>query len=84
MFQEKNLLELNESEMQNIRGAQISMIFQQPQSCLNPVFTIGAQIEEVFQIHGNITKKEAAGKAVELAQSGRYSGCGQKSDRISA
>ena len=66
IFQEKNLLELNESEMQNIRGAQISMIFQQPQSCLNPVFTIGAQIEEVFQIHGKVTKKEAAGKAVEL------------------
>lgn len=66
MFQGKNLLEQNESEMQNIRGAQISMIFQQPQSCLNPVFTIGSQIEEVFQIHGNITKKEAAGKAVEL------------------
>jgi oligopeptide/dipeptide ABC transporter ATP-binding protein len=66
LFQNKNLLEMNETEMQNIRGAQISMIFQQPQSCLNPVFTIGSQIEEVFQIHGKITKKEAADKAVEL------------------
>ena len=66
LFQNKNLLEMNETEMQNIRGAQISMIFQQPQSCLNPVFTIGSQIEEVFQIHGKITKKEAAEKAVEL------------------
>jgi len=66
LFQNKNLLEMNETEMQNIRGAQISMIFQQPQSCLNPVFTIGSQIEEVFQIHGKVTKKEAADKAVEL------------------
>ena len=66
LFQNKNLLKMNETEMQNIRGAQISMIFQQPQSCLNPVFTIGSQIEEVFQIHGKITKKEAADKAVEL------------------
>jgi oligopeptide/dipeptide ABC transporter ATP-binding protein len=66
LFQNKNLLKLNETEMQNIRGAQISMIFQQPQSCLNPVFSIGSQIEEVFQIHGKITKKEAADKAVEL------------------
>ena len=66
LFQDKNLLEMNEREMQNIRGAQISMIFQQPQSCLNPVFTIGSQIEEVFQIHGKITKKEAAEKAVDL------------------
>jgi oligopeptide/dipeptide ABC transporter ATP-binding protein len=66
LFQNKNLLKMNETEMQDIRGAQISMIFQQPQSCLNPVFTIGSQIEEVFQIHGKITKKEAAEKAVEL------------------
>lgn len=66
MFQDKNLLEMNEAEMQNIRGVQISMIFQQPQSCLNPVFTVGAQIEEVFQIHGKITQKEAAEKSVEL------------------
>jgi peptide/nickel transport system ATP-binding protein len=46
LFQNKNLLKLNETEMQNIRGAQISMIFQQPQSCLNPVFNIGSQIED--------------------------------------
>ncbi|MBA4421246.1 MAG: methionine ABC transporter ATP-binding protein [Anaerolinea sp.] len=65
-FLERNLLELGESEMQNVRGAQISMIFQQPQSSLNPVFTIGSQIEEVFQIHGKISKNEAADKAIEL------------------
>lgn len=66
LFNDQNLLEMNEAAMQNIRGAQISMIFQQPQSCLNPVFTVGSQIEEVFHIHGKMTKQEAADKAVEL------------------
>jgi oligopeptide/dipeptide ABC transporter ATP-binding protein len=68
MFQGKNLLEQNEREMQKVRGAEISMIFQQPQSSLNPVFTVGAQVEEVFRIHGNLTKDEAAKKAVDLLQ----------------
>jgi oligopeptide/dipeptide ABC transporter ATP-binding protein len=66
MYQGKDLLSLSESEMEKVRGAQISMIFQQPQSCLNPVFTIGDQIVEVFQIHGGIDKKTAKVKAIEL------------------
>ncbi len=65
-FQGKDLLTLSENEMEKVRGAQISMIFQQPQSCLNPVFTVGDQIVEVFQIHGNIDKKTAKAKAIEL------------------
>jgi len=66
LFQGKDLLELTESEMEKVRGAQISMIFQQPQSCLNPVFTVSDQIIEVFQIHGEIDKKLAKTKAIEL------------------
>ena len=66
LFQRKNLLELDEKEMEKIRGAQISMIFQQPQSCLNPVFTVGDQIVEVFKIHGTLDKKAGEEKAVEL------------------
>lgn len=66
LFQGKNLLELDEKEMEKIRGAQISMIFQQPQSCLNPVFTVGDQIVEVFKIHGTLDKKAGEEKAVEL------------------
>ncbi|HWS24537.1 MAG TPA: ABC transporter ATP-binding protein [Anaerolineales bacterium] len=66
LFGEKDLVPLSDFEMQSIRGASISMIFQQPQSCLNPVYTIGSQIEEVFHIHGRISKKEASKKAVEL------------------
>ena len=68
LFQDKNLLEINEKEMQKVRGAEISMIFQQPQSSLNPVFTVGSQVEEVFRIHGKISKEVAATKAVELLQ----------------
>ncbi len=49
-----------------MRGAHISMIFQQPQSCLNPVFTVGDQIVEVFEIHGKVDKKHAKVKAIEL------------------
>ena len=53
-------------EMVKIRGQQISMIFQQPKSSLNPVFTIGDQIVEVFQIHEKMEKEEARGRAVNL------------------
>lgn len=65
-YEGKDLLELSDREMQNVRGNHISMIFQQPHSCLNPVFTIGSQIVEVFQIHGKVKKKDAWQKAIEL------------------
>lgn len=61
-----DLLKLSESEMVKMRGNLISMIFQQPQSSLNPVFTIGAQIAEVFEIHKDIKKKEAWDEAIKL------------------
>lgn len=66
IFDGQNLVQMDDFAMQRIRGASISMIFQQPQSCLNPVYSIGAQIEEVFHIHGKLTKKEGRTKAVEL------------------
>ncbi len=66
IYEGKNLLELSDSEMQNVRGNHISMIFQQPHSCLNPVFNIGSQIVEVFQIHERIEKKEGWKKAIDL------------------
>jgi len=66
LFNGTNLLELSDDQMEKIRGAQISMIFQQPQSCLNPVFTVGDQIVEVFEIHGTMDKKAGKAKAVEL------------------
>lgn len=61
-----DLLKKNDAEMNQIRGRQISMIFQQPKSSLNPVFTIGDQIVEVFQIHEKMSKELAWEKAVDL------------------
>lgn len=67
MFKDQNLLELDKREMTKMRGDRISMIFQQPQSSLNPVFKVGSQIAEVFHIHDReISKKDAWEKAVEL------------------
>lgn len=66
LFEEKNLLALPESKMVDIRGNQISMIFQQPQSCLNPVFRVGDQLSEVLLIHEDVSKEEAEKRAVEL------------------
>ena len=66
LFKGENLLKKTEKEMDTIRGKQISMIFQQPQTSLDPVYTIANQIAEVFQTHSKIKKKEAEIKAVEL------------------
>jgi oligopeptide/dipeptide ABC transporter ATP-binding protein len=66
LFRSKNLRELSETDIQNIRGNRISMIFQQPQSSLNPVITIGDQLVEVFEIHTSLDEKEAWGKAIDL------------------
>jgi len=65
-FEGKNLLQLPESEMTHMRGNRISMIFQQPQSSLNPVFKVGDQVGEVLQIHQRMGKEQAWEKAVEL------------------
>ena len=61
----KNLLSLDESELQKIRGAEISMIFQEPSSSLNPVYTIGDQISEVFLTHRRETLLNNAIKGIE-------------------
>jgi len=66
IFDNKNLLELNDNEIRNIRGKDISMIFQDNMSSLNPVFTIGNQIIEAIRVHSDISKKEAKMKALEL------------------
>lgn len=67
-FVGRNLLSLSESEMIHIRGNRISMIFQQPQSSLNPVFRVGDQVAEVFRIHHGMNKEQAWDGAVKLLQ----------------
>ncbi|MED1672408.1 ABC transporter ATP-binding protein [Pallidibacillus thermolactis] len=66
LFDGKDLLQLSEKDMRKIRGNEISMIFQEPMTSLNPVFTIGEQISEVYQIHRNLSKREAKEKSIEM------------------
>ncbi len=66
LFNGTNLLDLPESEMIKVRGNSISMIFQQPQSALNPVFRAGEQIGEVLNIHQDLGKEAGRKRAVEL------------------
>ena len=66
LFDEEDLLKLPEKRMMNIRGNRISMIFQQPQSSLNPVFRVGDQITEALRNHQDISNEEAHKRAVEL------------------
>ncbi|MGE3608697.1 MAG: ABC transporter ATP-binding protein [Bacteriovoracaceae bacterium] len=66
LFNGQDLLKFNESQMRDLRGNQISMIFQEPMTSLNPVFKVGDQIAEALQIHKRISKKEAWEKAVDL------------------
>jgi len=65
-FEGRSLLQLPEAEMVKMRGNRMSMIFQQPQSSLNPVFKVGDQVAEVLQIHKKMNKEQAWEKAVEL------------------
>jgi peptide/nickel transport system ATP-binding protein len=62
----KDLVGLPERQMQSIRGRDISMIFQEPMTSLNPVFTVGAQIIEAIMLHQKATKAQARQKAIEL------------------
>jgi oligopeptide/dipeptide ABC transporter ATP-binding protein len=65
-FQGKNLLDYSEREMRHIRGGQISMVFQEPMSSLNPVFTCGNQIVEAITLHQNVRGAEADRLAIEM------------------
>jgi oligopeptide/dipeptide ABC transporter ATP-binding protein len=65
-FEGRNLLELSESEMERIRGNDISMIFQEPMTSLNPLFTVGWQISEAIALHQGLSKRDAWDKAVEM------------------
>lgn len=65
-FQGQELLSLPEAEMRQVRGNKISMIFQEPMTSLNPVFTVGEQIAEAIMLHQNLNKSAANKKVLEL------------------
>jgi peptide/nickel transport system ATP-binding protein/oligopeptide transport system ATP-binding protein len=65
-FAGNRLLDFSEKEMQQIRGNEISMIFQEPMTSLNPVYTVGAQVAEVFRKHQKISKREAIERSIEM------------------
>lgn len=62
----RNLLELNREEMRKMRGNEISMVFQEPMTSLNPVFTIGNQIGEAIRLHQGLNRRETRKKVVEM------------------
>lgn len=66
LFKGRNLMDLSEREMQAVRGAEIALVFQEPMTALNPVFTIGDQIAETLVVHRRATKRQARDEAVEL------------------
>ncbi|MFJ9498766.1 ABC transporter ATP-binding protein [Brevibacillus centrosporus] len=65
-FDGRDILGLSEEEMREIRGNEMAMIFQEPMTSLNPVFTIGDQIGEAVRIHRNYSKAQARARAVEM------------------
>ena len=67
-FQGRDLLALSEAEMREVRGAGISLIFQEPMTALNPVMRAGDQIAEALLVHGKATRAEATARAVELLE----------------
>jgi peptide/nickel transport system ATP-binding protein len=70
-FKGRQLLSVSEREMREIRGAEIALIFQEPMTALNPVFTIGDQIRETLLVHHRVTRRDAHARAVELLEAVR-------------
>jgi oligopeptide/dipeptide ABC transporter ATP-binding protein len=66
LYRGKDLLKLNNEQMRKIRGNEISMIFQEPMTSLNPVFTVGNQIGEAIKLHQGLGKQETRAKTIEM------------------
>jgi peptide/nickel transport system ATP-binding protein/oligopeptide transport system ATP-binding protein len=71
VFNGRDLLSLDERAIREVRGAGISLIFQEPMTALNPVFTVGDQIGEALVVHGRATRREARAAAIELLRAVR-------------
>ena len=68
VFEGEDLLKMDDSEMRNIRGNRIAMVFQEPMTSLNPVLTIGRQLTETLELHQKMNKHQARERAAELLQ----------------
>lgn len=67
-FEGEDVLSYNKKQMEDFRGNKVSMIFQNPMTCLNPVYTIGDQLIEAIRVHSKISQKEAWNKAIEMLE----------------
>ena len=79
LYRGRNLLDLNDAEMQHVRGKEIAMVFQDPMTCLNPVLTIGRQISEAIVVHTGATWEQGRRQAVRLLE---MVGIPQAADRL--
>jgi peptide/nickel transport system ATP-binding protein len=68
LFKGQNLLDLGDDEMQKIRGNHIAMVFQEPMTSLNPVFTVGDQVQEAIMVHEKVSKTELRQRSVQLLE----------------
>ncbi|TCU33808.1 ABC transporter ATP-binding protein [Rhizobium azibense] len=80
MLGDRNLLALRESAMRQVRGNDVSMIFQEPMTSLNPLFTIGDQISEALLCHSAMSKTEARGEVIRLLEKVRISSAASRFD----
>jgi ABC-type dipeptide/oligopeptide/nickel transport system ATPase component len=78
LFQGRDLLTLAERDMREVRGAGISLIFQEPMTALNPVMRVGDQIAEALFVHGKASRSEARARAVELLEAVRIPDAGRR------
>src|SRR4030043_1568607 len=66
LFEGRDLVKMSAAEIRRIRGNEISMVFQEPMTCLNPVYTVGFQIQEVLRKHRQMSKREAVSETVSM------------------
>ena len=82
LFEGEDILKLPEEQMMSIRGNDIAMIFQEPMTSLNPVFTIGSQIAEAIALHQNLDSKQARLKAIEMLRKVEIPEAGKRFDEF--
>lgn len=82
-FEGQDLLKLDDKEIREIRGKKISMIFQEPMTSLDPVFTIGHEIIETIQLHQGLSKTEAREKAIDILKNCGNTRCRKENRQLS-